>query len=211
MNKYQITFQTWNKIASLYQKVFMDLDIYNDTYDAFCQKITKNHPRILEIGCGPGNITKYILSKRHDFDVVAIDVAPNMINLAQKNNPTADCRVMDCRNIDELNKKFDAIICGFCMPYLSKEDCSKLIKDAAFLLEKGGQIYFSTIEGNYSKSGYEKGSTGDQCFVYYYQAAYLKKILLDNHFEKIEIIKKPFTKSNGTKEVHLVFMAEKNV
>lgn len=212
MNKYQVTFRTWNKIATLYQKVFMDLDLYDDTYDAFCQRIIKNKPRILEIGCGPGNITKYLLSKRPDFDIRATDVAPNMIELAQKNNPTTDCKVMDCREIDGIDENFDAIICGFCMPYLSKEDCSKLIKDSAALLEKGGQIYFSTIEGDYSKSGYEKGSTiDDRCYVYYHQVDYLNKLLVDNHFEGIEIIKKPFTKSSGINEVHLIFMAEKSI
>ena len=88
MDSYQITFQTWNKVATLYQDKFMNVDLYNDTYDRFCELVEKPNPAIFEIGCGPGNITKYLLAKRPDFQIDAIDVAPNMIELAKANNPT---------------------------------------------------------------------------------------------------------------------------
>ena len=56
MDKYKETFKTWNKVASLYEDKFMDLDLYNNTYDYFCE-LVKDNAKILEIGCGPGNIT----------------------------------------------------------------------------------------------------------------------------------------------------------
>ena len=118
-DKYMITFETWNKVASIYQDKFMDLDIYNDTYDFFCSAIIGNHPRILEIGCGPGNITRYLQTKRQDFQIDATDMAPNMIDLATKNNPTVACYILDAKNIETLETKFDGIMCGFCLPYLS--------------------------------------------------------------------------------------------
>jgi len=40
MDHYQETFETWNKIASLYQERFMDLDLYNESYDLICASIT---------------------------------------------------------------------------------------------------------------------------------------------------------------------------
>ena len=86
MDRYKEPFETWNKVASLYQVKFMGLNLYNDTYDFICNLITKDNAKILEIGCGPGNITKYLLSKRPDFDIFGIDIAPNMIELAKKNS-----------------------------------------------------------------------------------------------------------------------------
>src|SRR5437016_8972835 len=109
MDTYKETFETWNKVASLYEDKFMYLDIYNETYDVFCNSISKDNPNILEIGCGPGNITKYLLSKREDFHIDGIDIAPNMIELAKKNNPTANFSVMDSRRINELDKFYDEI------------------------------------------------------------------------------------------------------
>jgi ubiquinone/menaquinone biosynthesis C-methylase UbiE len=83
-NRYIETFNTWNKIATLYQNKFMDLDLYNETYDFICALLNKPNSKILEIGCGPGNITKYLLSKQPSFDIFGIDIAPNMIELAKR-------------------------------------------------------------------------------------------------------------------------------
>jgi 2-polyprenyl-3-methyl-5-hydroxy-6-metoxy-1,4-benzoquinol methylase len=155
MDTYKTTIAAYDKLANVYQDNFMYLDLYDDTYDKFCNLIIKQNARIFEIGCGPGNITKYLLSKRPGFYIEAIDAAPNMVKLAKENNPAANFTIMDCREISKLNERFDAIICGFCMPYLSREDCNKLISDCSFLLHNGGILYFSTIEGDYNNSGYE--------------------------------------------------------
>ena len=59
----------------------MDLNLYNDTYDRFCEEVNIDKATILDIGCGSGNITKYILNKRPDFRIKGIDTSPNMIEL----------------------------------------------------------------------------------------------------------------------------------
>lgn len=209
MDRYKTTFQTYDKVTEVYQDKFMDMDLYNDTYDVFCQLIEKTNPAIFEIGCGPGNITRYLSRQRPDFRLEAVDVAPNMIRLAKANNPTASFQVMDCREIDLLNQQFDGIICGFCMPYLSKEECSELIKNCAQLLPVGGIFYFSVIEDDYSKSGYESGSTGDQVYVYYHEAPFLLDALEANHFEQKAVFRKAYSRADGTISTHLIVIAEK--
>lgn len=207
MDKYKTTFESWNKVASLYEAHFMDLDLYNDTYDVFCEAIVKHNPKILEIGCGPGNITKYMLSKRPDFDLVGIDIAPNMVELAQKNNPKATFRVMDSRNIEELKTEFEGIICGFCIPYLSKSDCSKLMKDMKNLLSEKGILYLSFMEGDYGQSGYQSGSSGDKVYFYYHDLENIKTELSENGFEIMNINHKDYTRKDGTKEIHTILIA----
>lgn len=210
MDRYQQTVDTYNKIALAYQEKFMGLDLYNDTYDQFCTLIEKENANIFEIGCGPGNITRYLLGKRPDFKIEATDMAPNMIQLAKENNPTADCRIMDCREIDQITDRFDGIICGFCMPYLSKEDCAKLISDAAKLLTPNGIFYFSVIEDDYSKSDYETSSNGQhKVYVYYHQEDYLREALEENDFEIIDLPRKSYLKPDGFISTHLIFIARK--
>jgi ubiquinone/menaquinone biosynthesis C-methylase UbiE len=209
MNTYQITFETWNKVASLYQDKFMELTLYNDTYDRFCQLIEKQKPSIFEIGCGPGNITRYLLKKRPDFQIQAVDISPNMIELAKTNNPTAQFSIMDCRNIDTMPSKFDAIICGFCMPYLSKNDTEKFFKDCARLLTTGGILYFSTIKGDYQNSGFELASTGDKTYVYYYDEPFLRQQLSENHFTLLDLQYKDFQKANQETSIDMIFIARK--
>lgn len=209
MDRYKITFETWNKIAALYQEKFMAIAIYNDSYDTFCQEIKKVAPKILEIGCGPGNVTQYLLHERPDFQIKAIDVAPNMLQLAKINNPSAEFEEMDGREIHQLKEKFDGIIVGFCLPYLSKKDAVKLIKDSFQLLNENGILYFSFIEGDYEHSGYETGSSGDKVFVYYHQETYLKKALKQQNFEILKTMHKDYPKGDTELQIHSIIIAKK--
>jgi len=209
MDNYQKTFETWDKVAALYQCKFMDLDLYNDSYLKFCELVNKTNATIFEIGCGPGNITKHLIASRQDFQIYAIDASPNMIQLAKANNPTANFSIMDCREIGSLTLTFDGIISGFCMPYLAKEDNSQFIRNCATLLESGGIFYFSTILGNYNDSGFVAASTGDQSYVYYYEEEYLQNELVKNNFETIEIIYKQSPVPVANTMGDIIFIAKK--
>ena len=68
MDNYNHSFHTWDKLAEEYENKFMDLDLYNDSYDLFCQKIEVPQAKILEIACGPGNISKYLFGCLPKYD-----------------------------------------------------------------------------------------------------------------------------------------------
>lgn len=208
MDRYKETFDTWNKLASLYQDRFMDLEVYNKTYDFICHTITRKNAQLLDIGCGPGNITKYLLTQRPDFHILGIDIAPNMITLAKKNNPSANFEVMDTRDLRQLHTTFDAVIAGFCLPYLSPADCQRLITDSYQLLNEDGLLYLSFVEGNPDQSGYQVGSTGDKMYFYFYLLDDLKNLMKDQ-FEELNIFKVEYKKSDGAIEIHTVFIAKK--
>jgi len=207
----RITLETYNNAAKNYQARFMGMDLYHDTYDSFCALIKKQNASVFEIACGPGNVTRYLLSNRPDFRIFGIDLAPNMVELAKINNPNADFQVMDCRNIDKLKNSFDAIMCSFCMPYLSKEECAKLIAVSSKLLNPNGLLYLSTMEGDYSNSGFETTSFSgpDKVFIYYHQADFLSDCLINNGFQIVDLQRKICPESNGTFFKDMIFIAQK--
>ncbi len=51
MDKYQVTVQTFNKLAQQYQDKYMEMELYNNTYDIFCDLISNDRAEILEIVC----------------------------------------------------------------------------------------------------------------------------------------------------------------
>ena len=208
-NRYRETFITWNRIAQQYEDAFMDLELYNDTYDVFCESIKNDNARILEIGCGPGNISKYLLTRNPSYNILAIDVSHKMIELAKKNNPNTECQVLDCRNITELQKTFDAIICGFTIPYLSKSDCSKIIYDCSGLLEEKGIFYLSFVAGHYKNSGFIQGSTDDRVYFYFHNLERIKNELKENSFDIISLTDKEYQRADGSKEVHTIIIGRK--
>lgn len=209
MDPYQETFDTWNKVATLYQDKFMNLDLYNDTYDAFCGLVNDQKAKVLEVGCGPGNITKYLLGKQPGWRIKGTDIAPNMIALARKNNPAAQFEVMDSRQMGELTDTFDGIVCGFCLPYLSETDALLLVKNCYQLLSQSGVFYLSFVEGDYSSSGYQTGSSGDRTYFYYYSLDQMKNTLMENGFQVLEPMRKHYPKKDGTLETHTILIAKK--
>ncbi len=209
-NNQNHTIQTWDKLAEKYRDKFMDLELYNDTYDAFCKLIISPSPQIFEIGCGPGNVTRYLSSMRSDFSIEATDAAPNMIAVARSMVPSAKFWVMDCREMDNMKDKYDGIICGFCMPYLSKDECIALIVKCSALLNIGGIFYFSTIEGDYSQSHSETSSDGQySMMVYLHQEDYLRASLEENNFDIVDVIRLSYQKSDQIQSTHIVFISRK--
>ena len=210
MDHFENNFSTWNNLASAYQEQFMDLSLYNDTYDRFIELVEKKDASVFEIACGPGNITRYLLSKRPEFKLQAIDVAPNMVQLAQRNNPAAQITVMDCRDLSSISTLFDGIVIGFCVPYLSANDCSKLIADCARLMPANGILYLSTPEAHADGSGFQTSSDGqNKMYVACHSEKFLTDLFAQNGFDLVEVMLKNYKKKDGTKETHQVFLARK--
>lgn len=208
MDRYKETFDTWNKIGSLYQDKFMELDLYNDTYDFICNSINKPNAKLLEIGCGPGNITKYLIAKRPDFDIFGIDIAPNMVELARQNNPTAHFAVMDSRQINNLDSTYDGIVCGFCLPYLSQTETNELIANSYDLLNDNGLLYLSFVEGDPDKSDFKAGS-GGRVYFYYHKLDDITSQLSSFKFGEIKIFKVKYKISETEFDTHTILTAKK--
>lgn len=207
MDKLQLAINVFDKRAVQYQDKFMDVALYHDSFDLFCNSIPKQEATVLEIACGPGNITRYLLQKRPGFHLLGIDLAPNMLELARTNNPQAEFMLMDGRNILTLNKLFDGIMCGFCLPYLSREEAVKMIGDAARLLAPGGVFYISTMEDDYARSGFQRPGAGDELYMYYHQADYLVNALDTNGFKIMDIQRKQYPAADGSTTTDLIIIA----
>lgn len=202
------TLTTWNNLAALYEATFMDLDLYNASYDLICSPELKPRARVLEIGCGPGNITRYLLAKRPDYEILGIDVAPNMIERAQTNNPEARFRVMDARAINQLDEQYDLVVSGFCLPYLSAEAATTLIADAGRLLNPGGLFYLSFVEGDAAQSGYKTGPGGRVYFHYHLLQEVLDALQAAGFGDSLTL-KVPYPGKEAEPEEHTILIARK--
>lgn len=199
--------EIWSKIASIYEDKFMSLPIYNQSYDHFCSFLTEN-ARLLEIGCGPGNISRYLLEKRPDCTLLGTDYSENMLALAQKNNPQAEFKILDAHLLDTLPPGFDGVIAGFILPYFSKEESNKLIKDCFQLLNAKGMLYLSFVEGSYTNSAWMTGSTGDSLFFHFYETETILDMLQKNHFTVLDKQVVAYPRKDEI-ENHIILIAKK--
>lgn len=134
-----------------------------------------------------------------------------MVERAKLNVPNANFIVKDALKIDELTNTFDGVVIGFCMPYLNREDCSKLIRSSSEKLNRNGIIYISTMEDDYGKSGYETTSFSDgkEVYVYYHQEDHIKTELINNGFKILKIDRKDYPEPDGTFLTDMIFIARK--
>jgi 2-polyprenyl-3-methyl-5-hydroxy-6-metoxy-1,4-benzoquinol methylase len=209
MDNFNETKNTWNKLANLYQERFMDLNIYNESYDLFIEKLLTKNSNILEIGCGPGNISKYLLSKNPNLNILGIDYSTNMVELAKINNPNSKYNVLDCRNLETINQKFNGIICGFCLPYLTPVECEKLILDCYLLLNTKGIIYLSFVEGNPLSSTFQTNSLGNRVFFNFHDLKLIIDLLEKFKFKETIVSKVDFKRSEKENETHTIIISRK--
>lgn len=209
MDKYRETFDTWDKVAKSYQEKFMALDLYNDSYDFICDSLDQMGPKVLEAGCGPGNITRYLLTRRPDIDLLGIDISSNMISLAKQNNPTAHFEVMDVRQISNLELKFDGIVCGFCLPYLFQDESVKFISASYELLNEDGILYVSFVEGDPERSGFQVSKSGDRVYFNYYSLWWLSDQFMKNGFNIIQQFNVDYKRSEIDVEKHIILVGRK--
>lgn len=197
----------FDKYAEGYQARFMDISAYHDSLDVLLAAISVKAATVLEVACGPGNVTQYLLQKRPDMQILGTDLSPNMLALAQANNPTAQFELLDGRAILQVPEQLDAIVAAFFFPYISKEEALRFIQDSATKLAPGGVLYISTMEDDYVKSGLRKGSQGDEVFLHFHEAGYLTTELMACGFDVLDQSRVRAAGPDG--DVDLILIARK--
>jgi len=206
MNNFDISVNRFNEFAEEYANRFSTIENYHHAIDRFIELIDSEKPSILELGCGPGNITRYLKEKLPESQIIAIDLAPKMIEIARQSLTDVDFRVLDVRDINQINQKFDAVMCSFCLPFLSHPDTQQLIANCANLLSEKGVMYISTMEGDASKAGFETTSFSGNSEIYfnYYTRSELEGYI-SKYFSSQQLICQDYFEPNGSITTDMIF------
>lgn len=211
MENFELSVQRFNEFADEYASRFDNVSGYLEPLTHFCSLVKSDNPHILELACGPGNVTGFLKNRFPNSRILAVDLAPKMIEIAKNLLPEVDFRVMDVRNISAIPDRFDAVVCSFCLPFLSKTDAAQLISDCADRLVSGGVLYVSTMEGNEERAGYETTSFSGDAEVYfnYHQQTDLEQALEQSGFEIRQLKLQDYIEPNGSVTTDMIFIAEK--
>jgi cyclopropane fatty-acyl-phospholipid synthase-like methyltransferase len=199
----------FDKLADLYREKYLGLTQYDDSYRAFCALLKPGRARVLDAACGPGNVSLYLMAQRPDLDLLGIDLAPRMVELARGAVPSARFAVHDCRRLADLQMRFDGIICAFGLPYLSVEEATAFIRAASEALDSGGVLYLSTMLGNREDSGFERCSTGDQVYITYHSEDQVVALLRDAGLTALAQRRLPSPSAAANPTVDLIVIAQR--
>ena len=70
-------------------------------------------------------------------------------------------------------------------------------------------FYISTMEDDYSKSGIEKSSQGDEVYMHYHEEDYLVEAILRNGLKVLHMQRVDYRGDNGVKTTDLIIIAGK--
>ena len=96
--------------------------------------------RILDLACGPGNMTRPLASRvAPSGEVVGVDLALGMIELARSAGiPNARFEVMDIEALTFPDRAFDAAICGHGLQFVP--DLARALDEARRVLKASGRL-----------------------------------------------------------------------
>jgi len=206
----QINVDIYNQYVREYIDRFMDLQLYKHTFDHLLERLVPD-AAVLELGCGPGNVIRYLKTKRPDLQIVGIDLAPEMIKAASIANPDSVFQLMDIRQAAALEGNFDAVIAAFTIPYLSPSDLPDLFQQMKRLTSaKKGLLYVSCMEGSPEKSGFEKTSfTGaSEMYIQYYTRHEIESLITRQDFTITQRFLIDYPESDGSFTTELVYIAK---
>jgi ubiquinone/menaquinone biosynthesis C-methylase UbiE len=168
----------YNKYAQAFDQNIATLALYHASYDALLESIPDGC-HVLDLGCGPGNVSAYLKQHRPGLKVTGVDIAEEMITIARRRIPDGKFHVGDIVRID-FQEEFECVVCAFAIPYLSLEEISRLTRKIDAALKGSGVYYISFMEGHQAGPARTSFSGDDELYMYYHPRQAIYHLLIQN-------------------------------
>jgi len=94
------------------------------------------HPRVLDAGCGAGQVTKML--RNWGCDAVGVDAAEKLIELARTAYPGLAFTVGDLRALPYPDQDFDALVARYSVIHTAPDEVPTVVAEFARVLRPGG-------------------------------------------------------------------------
>ncbi|MGH8106981.1 MAG: class I SAM-dependent methyltransferase [Arenimonas sp.] len=207
-----VSVATFDRLADRYAEKYFHLDIYDWYLEQFVKRIESHGASVLDVACGPGNVSAYLAKARPDLKLVGIDLAEAMVKQARQRVPSAEFLVEDCRQIGKLKQVFDAAAFAFGLCYLTDDDANRFFTSLDATLTDSAILYLSTITGERSLSGFETTSSGERVYIEYRSVGDIVSIVerAGYRVDFMELIASPANASKSTQDLVLIAQREKS-
>ena len=147
--------QYWDNLHKEYNRDEIKMDDWLVDFDSI---ILSCKTPILDLGCGSGNDTMYLINKGKQ--VISCDQSRNAIDNIKKNFP----EVYDTKCFNMLDgmpfkdNSFELIIADLCLHYFKEKDTTKILNEIKRILYSGGHLIFRLNSMNDVNHGAGKGN-----------------------------------------------------
>lgn len=138
--------ETYNSIAHRWADLHWNhhVDWCDDYLNILAARVGKGG-KILDIGCGSGEDSKFFADK--DITTVGIDFSEKLIAEAKTRFPKGKFLVMDMQKIDLPASSFDGVLAKHSLLHLHKKDLPAILARINSLLKPGGWFLATLKEG----------------------------------------------------------------
>jgi len=141
----------WNFWAEKYDKLWVQKYSLTPTRNYILSAISENQKndgniKMLDLGCGPGELIEELHNKFNNVDVTGIDFSEKMLEVSKKRNTNTNHIMMDVADLHNLNDKFNIIVCTHSLPYY--KDPEKVMVQLYRLLKDDGRILIGFASGD---------------------------------------------------------------
>ncbi|WP_313756190.1 class I SAM-dependent methyltransferase [Tissierella sp.] len=146
-----MTAKIWNFWAKKYERLWVQKYSLRPTRDYITRIISKyikkeKNTKILDLGCGPGELIRDLEHEYKNLDITGIDFSEGMLEVSRKRNPKVKHINMNVDDLDKLEDKFHIITCTHSLPYYKTPH--NVITQLSRLLEDDGRIIIGFASGD---------------------------------------------------------------
>lgn len=143
-------FNIWNFWADKYDKLWVQKYSLRPTRNYIISALANINKdkkvKILDLGCGPGELINELTDKFNNVEITGIDFSEKMLEVSIKRNPSAKHIKLDAAELNKLSGKCDIIICTHSLPYYKEPN--KVFKELYNLLNEEGKILVGFASGD---------------------------------------------------------------
>ena len=105
------------------------------------------HPRILDLGCGPGTESRRLVDL--GADVVGVDLSEPSLEIATAHVPEARFLKMDALSLEFPEASYNAVLDAAVLFHFTNEEQAAILKRLAHLLQPNGTLLSIYMTGDY--------------------------------------------------------------
>ncbi len=200
------TISTYNKIADIYTDRYFDISPDQPLVDRFLD-LLEPEAKILDVGCGPGNFTQYLVSQ--GFQVEGIDLSEGMLASARGHLPHVPLQNMDLRDLTYPDNSFDGIFSAYSLIHVPAAEINKTLLGFHRVLTENGYLFILAQKGSPDHMADEPLMEGEKTFVNFFYLDQLVNELTKAGFSIKQHVELPLSDPDGLSDSVLFIIAQK--
>ena len=140
---------SYDQVAAEYAEKFKDeMDdkpFDRDCLDRLAREVGDRGP-ICDMGCGPGQIARYL--HRKGVDTLGVDLSPRMVAEAQRLNPEIHFHQGDMLSLPNANNSWGGIAAFYCIIHIPRGQVVNALREMKRVLQPGGVLLLAFHMGD---------------------------------------------------------------